>query len=130
MGSETDAVIDGVSAILLISRDAAQLREFYGSALGLPLQEERHEGVPLHYGCDLGGVHFAIHPSEGWPGRPVGDALSPVVCLRTTDAAAVARRLGAKGWKCSGPHDHGFALVVSFRDPDGNAIEVLQLSPQ
>ncbi len=119
-------LIDGVSAVLLVSDDAAGLAGFYGDVLGLPLVEEVHEGVPLHYACDLDGVHFAIHPSEGWPGRATGDSQSPVIALRTTDAAAVAGRLSARGIDPNGPSDHGFALVLAFRDPAGNHIEVMQ----
>jgi catechol-2,3-dioxygenase len=118
--------IDGVSAILLISEDAEKLAGFYRDALGIPLDEEVHEGVPLHYACDLGGVHFAIHPSGGWPGTPTAEALSPVIALRTSDAASVAERLQARGVAVTGPHDHGFAQVLSFRDPEGHHVEVLE----
>jgi catechol 2,3-dioxygenase-like lactoylglutathione lyase family enzyme len=119
-------LINGVSAILLISPDAKELARFYRDALGLPLEDEVHEGVPLHYACELGGVHFAIHPAEGWPGVPTRNAQSPVIALRTSDARAVARRLAASGFAAVGPYDHGFALVVTFRDPDGNHVEILE----
>ena len=121
-------MIDGVSAILLISPDAAALAHFYRDALGLPLEDEVHEGIPLHYACELGGVHFAIHPAEGWPGVPTRNAQSPVIALRTRDARAVARRLAAIGYAATGPYDHGFAQVVTFRDPDGNHVEILEPS--
>jgi len=85
-----------------------------------------HEDVPLHDACDLGGVHFAIHPAEGWPGVPTRDAQSPVIALRTPDARSVAQRLSAGGIQATGPYDHGFAQVVSFRDPDGNHVEILE----
>lgn len=39
---------------------------------------------------------------------------------------AVAANLHAAGVEAVGPFDHGFADTVSFRDPDGNQIEVLQ----
>jgi catechol-2,3-dioxygenase len=39
---------------------------------------------------------------------------------------AVAERLAASGVDVKGPTDHGFGLVVSFRDPDGNFVEVLE----
>ncbi len=120
-------MIDGVFAVLLISPDAARLAAFYREALGLALVDEVHEGVPPHYACDLGGVHFAIHPAEGWPGVPTGDAQSPVIALRTQNAQAVADALNATGHPALGPFDHGFAWVVVFRDPDGNHIEVMQL---
>ena len=91
-------LIDGVSAILLISPNAKELARFYSDVLGLPLEDEVHEGVPLHYACELGGIHFAIHPAEGWPGVATRDAQSPVIALRTSDANAVAQRLAAHGY--------------------------------
>ena len=119
-------LVNGVSAILLISPNAGELARFYKEALDLPLEEEVHDGVPLHYACELGDVHFAIHPADGWPGVPTRDAQSPVIALRTADAAGVARRLESYGFEAAGPHDHGFAQVVVFRDPDGNHVEVLE----
>ena len=121
-------LISGVGAVLLLSPDAKALAEFYVSALGLPLVEEVHDEVPVHYACDLGSVHFAIHPADGWPGTPTLDSQSPVIALNTLDAGAVADSLRAAGIDASGPIDHGFACVVSFRDPDGNHIEVLEVT--
>ncbi len=83
-------LINGVSAILLISPQAEKLADFYRTTLELPMEEEVHEGVPLHYACDLGDVHLAIHPADGWPGNATPDAQSPVIALNTPDAAKVA----------------------------------------
>jgi catechol 2,3-dioxygenase-like lactoylglutathione lyase family enzyme len=126
-------VIDRVTAILLISPDAKALAEFYRNALELPLEDETHPGVPLHYGCDVNGVQLAIHASAGWVGVPTRDAQSPVVVLGTSNVMAIAERLSANGIQASGPTDHGFGLIVSFRDPDGNLVEILEeygASPQ
>jgi catechol 2,3-dioxygenase-like lactoylglutathione lyase family enzyme len=49
---------------LLTSRQADRLAAFYRDVLGLPLHEERHDSGPSHWGCELGDVHFAIHPAE------------------------------------------------------------------
>lgn len=119
-------MIDRVTAILLISRDAKALADFYRDALDLPLQDEEHPGIPLHYGCDVGGVHLAIHPSSGFVGTPTRDAQSPVMVLGTSNVRAVAERLSANGVPITGPTDHGFGLIVSFRDPDGNLVEILE----
>ena len=119
-------LINGVSAILLISPQAEKLADFYRTTLELPMEEEIHEGVPLHFACDLGDVHLAIHPADGWPGTTTLDARSPVIALNTTDATKVANKLSASGIAHTGVRDHGFALVVSFRDPDGNHVEVLE----
>ena len=119
-------MIDRVTAILLISPDARALADFYRNALNLPLEDEEHPGVPLHYGCDLGGVHLAVHSSAGFSGVPTRDAQSPVMVLGTSSVRAIAERLSANGVQIIGPTDHGFGLIVSFRDPDGNLVEVLE----
>ncbi len=124
-------LIDDVTAILLISPDAKELCEFYLATLGLPLEEEVHDGFPLHYGCALGDVQFAIHPAGGaWPGVPTRNAQSPVITFSASDLKAVAKRLAANGVEVTGPTDHVFAQGVSFRDPDGNHVSVLEYGPE
>ena len=124
-------LIDDVTAILLISPNAKKLCEFYKATLGLPLEEEVHDGMPLHYGYSLGDVHFAIHSADsGWPGVPSPNSQSPIISFSTSDLKAVAKRLSANGVKANGPTDHGFAQVISFRDPDGNHITILEYGPE
>jgi catechol-2,3-dioxygenase len=124
-------LVDDVTAILLISPNAKKLGEFYRATLGLPLEEEVHDGMPLHYGCSLGDVHFAIHSADGgWPGVPTQNAQSPVIIFSTSHLKAVVRRLSAQGVKVTGPTDHGFAQGISFRDPDGNLVSVLEYGPE
>jgi catechol-2,3-dioxygenase len=123
-------LVDDVTAILLISPNAKKLCEFYKATLGLPLEDEVHDGMVLHYGCALGDVHFAIHPAEGWPGVKTQNAQSPVINFSSSNLKAVAKRLAANGIKVNGPTDHGFGHVVSFRDPDGNAISVIEYGPE
>lgn len=119
-------MIKGVGAVLLISENADSLAAFYRNAIGLPLEDEKHEGVPLHYGRDLGGVHFAIHPAATWPGEATANPLSPGVVLNTDDAEAAYQRLVHVGCAATPPFDHGFGILVSLRDPDGNNIQLME----
>jgi catechol-2,3-dioxygenase len=123
-------LVDDITAILLISRNAKRLCDFYRATLGLPLEEEVHDGIPPHYGCSLGDVHFAIHPADGWPGVPTPNAQSPVITFSTSHLKAVAKRLSANGVKVTGPTDHSFGQAVSFRDPDGNFVSILEYGPE
>jgi catechol-2,3-dioxygenase len=123
-------LIDDVTAVLLISPNAKKLCEFYRATLGIPLEEEVHDGIPLHYGYSLGDVHFAIHNADGWPGVPTQNAQSPIITFSTSNLKAVAERLSARGVKVTGPTDHGFGHVLSFRDPDGNFVSVLEYGPE
>ena len=123
-------LIDGVTAILLVSPDPRALATFYRRVLDLPLEDEEHPGVPLHYGCDVGGVHLAIHSSDGFLGVPTRDAQSPLIVLGTSNVKAIVERLIAHGVSMIGPTDHGFGLAVSFRDPDGNLVEILEEYPE
>jgi len=124
-------LIDDVTAILLISPNAKKLCEFYKATLGLPLVREVHDGIALHYGYSLGDVHFAIHSADsGWPGVPSRNSQSPIISFSTSDLKAVAKRLSASGVKATGPTDHGFGQVISFRDPDGNHITIIEYGPE
>jgi catechol-2,3-dioxygenase len=123
-------LIDDVTAVLLVSRNAKRLCEFYRDMLGLPLEEEVHDGMPLHYGYSLGDVHFAIHPAgPSWPGVPTRNAQSPVITFSTSNLKAVAKRLHANDVTVAGPTDHGFGHAISFRDPDGNLVSILEYGP-
>lgn len=118
--------ISAVGAILLISDDAKALSDFYAAALSLPMEPEEHDGVPLHYGCEIGSTHFAIHPAEGWPGERTPHAQSPVLVFYTEDLETVHARLEAAGAQPTPIFDHGFATMTAFRDPDGTNVQVMR----
>jgi uncharacterized glyoxalase superfamily protein PhnB len=114
--------IDSVGAILLISDDAEGLAHFYRDALGFPLDDEVHEGVPLHNGCEVGGVHFAIHSAEGWPGEPAPKSQSPVLVFYTSDVQSAYERLVLNGVQATPPFDHGFCHHFVRESPGNRAI--------
>lgn len=124
----TAVSIHAIGALLLISDHPAELAAFYRAALGIEMTEERHDGIEVHYGSEVGGVHFAIHPSAAWPGEPAPNAQSPVIVFHTSDVQAAYDRLVAHGVAATPPFDHGFAVLTAFQDPDGNHIQVMALA--
>jgi catechol 2,3-dioxygenase-like lactoylglutathione lyase family enzyme len=115
-----------LSAVLIYSEHPDRLAKFYREALGFPLKEERHGNSELHYGCELGDVHFAIHRSEDGKLAPGGVRLAFVVFDM---AAFVAQLKNAGVHLLYEPQDVGFAIMTALEDPDGNPIEFTQLSP-
>jgi catechol 2,3-dioxygenase-like lactoylglutathione lyase family enzyme len=124
-------MVEHVSALIVVSEQARVVADFYREQLGIPLRDEQHEGggEALHFGCSLGGLHFAVHPTENWPyARDVGPG-GFRVAFRVADAEAEAERLRAAGQALEGPVDEGWSRMVRLRDPDGNYVELVQLTP-
>ncbi len=118
-----------LSAILLISEDPARLARFYRDGLGVPLEEEQHGDTALHWGCTLGDVHFAIHPVGNFPGAPEPGVGAVRLAFTVFDLDAYVAALSARGVELlDGPEDRGWCRMAVVCDPDGNTIELTQLS--
>ena len=102
-----------VDAVLLDSPDAPRLAAFYRDCLGLPLREERHGG-PVHFACDLDGLHFAIHTKAG------GGAPRMSISFEVDDVDALAA--GLKDVLEIAPHDRPYGRLAAVRDPDGHLV--------
>jgi len=118
-----------LSGVLLVSQDPERLVAFYRDVLGLPLVEERHSDAAPHWGCELGDVHFAIHPVEDYPEDRVTGAGAVKLAFMVFDLAAFAGWLEERGIElCYQPTQLGSeSLVTAVRDPDGNLIELTEL---
>ena len=117
-----------VSAVIVVSNQAPAVAAFYREKLGIPLEDEQHEGGGeiLHYGCTLAGLHFAVHPVENWPYAAEVGPGGFRVALRIDDADASAAELRRLGQAFTGPVDEGWAKMIQLRDPDGNYVELVQ----
>lgn len=127
--------IEYLSAVLLTSPEPRRLAAFYRDVLGLPLEEERHDPEPAHWGCELGDVHFAIHPAKGeGSGAPhEGASVRAVhVAFFVFDLRALVERLEAEhGVSCLYPITPlgSSSLATAVRDPDGNEVELTEMGP-
>ena len=106
-----------MGAILISTSNGDAMARFYRDNLGLPLKEERH-GPHAHWGCELGSLHFAIHPD---PKAKIGSGVAFSLEVSDVDAAvADLKRLGVKIEMEA--QDRPFGRLASVRDPDGNLV--------
>lgn len=120
--------VEFLSAALLISKDASRLATFYRDVIGLPLEDEKHGDTELHYGCELGDLHFAIHPLENFKDSEYGVG-SVKLAFTVFDMNEFVKRVESKGFKLAyPPKDTGFAKMTAIVDPDGNYVEFTELS--
>jgi catechol 2,3-dioxygenase-like lactoylglutathione lyase family enzyme len=105
----------------------AEMVRFYRDILGLSLEKEEHSDLEVHYGIDLGNLHFAIHPLADFGEAVPGNAATKIAFTVDSLDRYVAR-LAEHGYNpVHEPHDEGFGPVASFKDPDGNLIELVEL---
>lgn len=124
--------VEFFGAVILVSRDARRLAWFYREVLGMPLKEEKHDGTETHFGCELGDLHFAIHPIENFPEKadaPKHGVGSVRMAFEVFDMEAFVKRLEDQGVApLYSPREMGPMLVTAVRDPDGNEVEFTQLA--
>jgi len=119
--------IEFLSAILIYSRNPERLAEFYRDVLGVPLEEEKHGTGPVHYGCELGDVHFAIHPSEDGLEETAREQRFRLA-FTVFSTAALLERLESRGISpIYPPKKTDFAVFTAVHDPDGNYVEFTEL---
>lgn len=116
-----------ISAVLLVSRDAGRLANFYRDVLGVPLEAEQHGATAKHYGCELGDLHFAIHPTENFGGEDPGVG-SARIAFEVFDIQDFVQHLKTKGVEpLYAPRQQGPMMITAVKDPDGNHVEFTQL---
>ncbi len=117
-----------LSAVLLISKNPERLAAFYRDVVGLPIEEEDHGESEKHYGCELGDLHFAIHPIENFEDTGHGTG-SMKIAFTVFDIENFVKSVQEKGFEVEhAPRDMGFAKMTALTDPDGNYVEFTQLS--
>ena len=120
--------IEFLSAVLLVSADAARLAAFYTDVVGIPLEAEQHGDTAPHWGASLGEIHFAIHPLADFPDDMRTGVGAVKLAFTVFDIQALVARLEVAGIELLyPPKDTGFFWSTAIHDPDGNFIEFTQL---
>jgi catechol 2,3-dioxygenase-like lactoylglutathione lyase family enzyme len=119
-----------LSGMILVSEDPARLVGFYRDILGVPLVDEQHGDSAPHWACELGDVHFAIHPAAEYPeDKPTPGAVK--IAFMVFDLDPLVAWLTERGVPlCYPPVEFGTeSRITAVRDPDGNLVELTQLGP-
>jgi predicted enzyme related to lactoylglutathione lyase len=113
-----------VQAIVLTTSKLEAMKAFY-EAIGLPLEDERHEGGPPHFACELGAVHFAIYEAKAGEAVTGQKANMLGFSVPSLEAAfAAAKQLGAKVDR--EPEERPWGRRAIVVDPDGRRVELNQ----
>jgi catechol 2,3-dioxygenase-like lactoylglutathione lyase family enzyme len=119
--------ISSICGVIITTANLEPMVDFYQRVLGLPLEKEEHGELDIHYGVDLGSLHFAIHPLSDFSETEPGTA-AVKIAFTVNSLEQYVNRLAAEGYyPVQAPHDEGFGPVSSFRDPDSNLIELVEL---
>jgi predicted enzyme related to lactoylglutathione lyase len=119
--------VEGLSVVLLLSQDVAQVGAFYREVLGLPLQEEEHDGRPKHYACRLGSIYFTIQPATDL-GAPAPDQRYDFLqlCFTVADIDAFLRHLQERNVATlHAPQRFERTTFVTLLDPEGRHVRVM-----
>jgi predicted enzyme related to lactoylglutathione lyase len=116
-----------VDVASLVSAEVERTAAFY-RAIGIALEDEQHDGGPVHHACELGPVHFAIYPAESastTPGRRGAGSTFAGFYVDSLDAVAAA--LSELSAAVIGEHEQmPWGCRMMFQDPDGRPVEVNQ----
>lgn len=118
-----------ICGVIITTERMEDMVAFYELALGVELEREEHGDLDVHYGVDFGNqVHFALHPPGDFKKSEAGTA-SVKVAFTVPKLTEVVERLAAEGHSpYMDPHDEGFGPVAAFEDPDGNVLELVELT--
>jgi len=117
--AQTDARIEveAVDFVSVLTQDISRAKQFYGEALGLPIETEGENDLEF----TLGQVTLDVFDpsSSGQPFAP-----SPAgIAIRVPDVAEARAALEAKGIEFDGEIvDSGVCQFAFFQDPDGNRL--------
>jgi predicted enzyme related to lactoylglutathione lyase len=116
-------MIDRLAGVIVWTDRLDEVSAFYRDVLGLRVHSARPHFVAFQIGADRlsVGTHSEVH-------GPAREPVRVTVNLSVADIHAAHRALTARGVTFVRPpeREHWGGWVASFRDPDGNLLQLLQ----
>jgi catechol-2,3-dioxygenase len=119
-----------LSAVIIVSKQAENLCNFYRDILGISLEKEEHDNHLPHWGCTLGDLHFAIHDVGNFKEHQKAGVGAIKLAFTVFDIEKFVKYLNSKNIALLYPiQDQGFMKSTAIEDLDGNLIELTELIP-
>ncbi|WIO74120.1 VOC family protein [Porticoccaceae bacterium LTM1] len=120
-------MVKSICGVILSSADPAALAKFYSAIMDISFEPEKHGNLHVHFGADIGEVHFGIHPPENLAKSATGYSTT-TIAFNVASLDMVIEKLKALGAKeVIAPHNEGFGLTTTYMDPEGNHLELVEL---
>jgi len=114
------------TGLILSANDPDKLANFYRDILNVPVVKTNHGGTQTHYECDLGDMHFAIHPVYPGQAKPINTSVK--FGFAVFDLNKVIEKLRSNKVTFYGPMSADFGTVIGLVDPEGNGVNFYQHS--
>ena len=119
-------MIDGLVGVIVWTDRLDEMAEFYRDTLGFPVHSVR----PNFVAFQLGDARFSIGTHAHVSGRTT-EPERVMINLGTRDIHNAHETLSARGVEFVRPpeQEHWGGWVATFRDPDGNMLQLLEQPP-
>lgn len=118
--------ISGIASVSIGTSDLGRMAAFYRDTLGLKVRSSRPQNVHFEFGelRIIIGAHSEVHGLTREPSRIMVNFIVPDIheAHRSLVTAGVEfiREPSREGWG---------GWIATFRDPDGNLLQLFQLTP-
>ena len=114
-------MIDGISVVWLPVTDMDRALEFYGDTLGLDIEQQEDDWSMVVAGAVRIGLNGRQDEMAGGEGGAV------IAFAVSDDIEATVEELSAAGVEIAGGvSEHPWGKIATFRDPDGNELQVYE----
>lgn len=114
--------VTALAAVVFTCKDIDRSVRFY-KALGVEVRETRHGGSGPHFTCSLGGVHFALYPTDDVERGAQSGVQIGLMVTNLDGAVAAVKAAGANVLQAPTPKPWGITAIVE--DPDGRRVELV-----
>jgi predicted enzyme related to lactoylglutathione lyase len=114
-------MVHGVSVVWLPVTDIGRAVGFYGEALGLDVLDQQEQWAEL----EANGLRIGLNARD--EETPTGDGGAVLAFRPERGIDAAVEELGGKGVEFpGGVSEHPWGRIASFKDPDGNDLQLYE----